>query len=137
MDFLAETQFLAELAAEQMTNRVRVRRGTGQKLTDHTTGVVTETTTVVYGAAAGGDVAKVTSGSQAAANENDTAGQHGVSMTARIDFPIRAQCQTGDVVEVLSSARDPDLVGLRFELIRLDIGERRTADRWSAELVTR
>ena len=120
-----------------MTSRVRADRGTGQKTTDRTTGVVTEATEAVYGAQDDGDIAKVQSGAAGPRGKDDTAGHYPVVEGHRVDLPVRSACQPGDIVEVLASRMDPHLVGLRFELKELDRGEYRTADRWSAELITR
>lgn len=120
-----------------MTARVRVHRGTGRKSTDPRTGVVTEETTVVYGGGPDGDIAKIQTGTGGPRGRTDTAGHFAIVEGPRVDLPVRSRCGPGDVVEVLASRMDPDLVGLRLELRELDRGEYRTADRWSAELVTR
>lgn len=120
-----------------MTTRVRVHRATGRKTTDPRTGVVTAETSVVYGDGPDGDVGKVQTGAGGPRGREDVAGRFAVVEGPRVDLPVRSRCAPGDIVEVLASRMDPDLVGLRLELRELDRGEYRTADRWSAELVTR
>lgn len=125
-------------AAERlMTNRVRVRRYSGELVTDPVTGEVSKGFEVVYGAVEGGDVAKVTSAGGNLADRGEAGGRHAYVETLRLDLPLRADCRSGDVVEVLSSLMDQTLVGLEFELVNLDRGEWRTAHRWTLDLVTR
>lgn len=129
---------MGRAAAERlMTNRVRVRRHTGEVVTDPLTGQVSKASTVVYGDAEGGDVAKITTMGGNLADRREVGGRHSYTENLRLDLPVRADCRSGDVVEVLSSQMDPTLVGLEFELVNLDRGEWRTAHRWALDLVTR
>lgn len=135
---IEELTLRGRAAAEAlMTMRVRVHRADGPTVTDRTTGVVTQPTRVVYGAQEGGAPGKVQTGPSRQAAAGDVAGHFAVLEGHRVDLPVESGCAPGDVVEVLASRMDPDLVGLRFELQQCARGEWRTADRWSAELVTR
>lgn len=129
---------LGRAAAERlMTNRVRVRRHTGEVVTDPLTGQVSKASELVYGAADGGDIAKITASGASVADRREVGGRDAYVETLRLDLPVRADCRSGDVVEVLSSQMDQTLVGLEFELVNQDRGEWRTAHRWTLDLVTR
>ena len=54
----------------------------------------------------------------------------------QLHFPVLSSLRVDDVAIVVSSAMDPDLVGLSFRIIEAARGTYRTADRWNVELVT-
>ena len=129
---------LGRAAAERlMTNRVQIRRYTGELFTDPETGHVSKVSEIVYGAKDGGDIAKVTTTGMNQADRREVGGRDAYVESLRLDLPVRANCRSGDVVEVLSSQMDQTLVGLEFELVNQDRGEWRTAHRWTLDLVTR
>lgn len=130
-DFLDERRQLANLAAQQFTNTIRVVRHDGPPATGPD-GVVTRPETLVYEGPG-----KITGTQIAGAERDELAGRFPRVESPRIDLPMGSPARAGDVAVILSSATNPHLVGLRLNLLQLERGERRTADRWRAEVATR
>jgi hypothetical protein len=86
----------------------------------------------------GGGRCKVTSGQSANVADSPTVGGHAYLVEQQmIHLPVSSQCLPDDEVEILECTLDPDLVGLTFRLSEKPRGRFKTADRWSADLVTR
>lgn len=128
----AETVMLqGRIAAESlMSDTCLIERSTTEEITDPITGVVTFPVVEVYSG-----VCKL-QGRQSQASEPSAGGHVFTVEQLMVHLPVSAQSVTGDRVTVLSSAMDPDLVGLKLRLTELARGTYRTADRWNVELVT-
>lgn len=119
-----------EAAESLMTDLCLIERQSTEEVTDPVTGTVTFPVVEVYAGKC------KLQGRQAQASEPSAGGHVFTVEQLMVHLPVSALSLTGDRVTVLSSAMDPDLVGLKLRLTELARGTYRTADRWNVELVT-
>ncbi|MFB4414162.1 DUF6093 family protein [Pantoea sp. ANP04] len=119
-----------EAAEALMTDLCLIERQSTEDVTDPVTGAVTFPVVEVY-------AGKCKLGGDKSQASEPSAGGHAFTVEQlMVHLPVSAKSLTGDRVTVLSSAMDPDLVGLKLRLTELARGTYRTADRWNVELVT-